>query len=62
MERMDVNGVGIAYELIGKAGDPAVALTPGGRFTMDVPGLREMAELFAERFAPMPATPSLFIS
>lgn len=48
MERMDVNGVGIAYELIGKAGDPAVALTPGGRFTMDVPGLREMAQMFAD--------------
>jgi pimeloyl-ACP methyl ester carboxylesterase len=48
MERMDVNGVGIAYELIGKEGDPAVALTPGGRFTMDVPGLREMAQMFAD--------------
>jgi len=48
MERMDVNGVGIAYELFGKKGNPAVALTPGGRFTMDVPGLREMAEMFAD--------------
>jgi pimeloyl-ACP methyl ester carboxylesterase len=45
---MDVNGVGIAYELLGKKGDPAVALTPGGRFTMDVPGLREMAEDFVK--------------
>lgn len=44
MDRMTVNGVGIAYELLGKEGDPAVALTPGGRFTMDVPGLRELAE------------------
>ncbi|MCX7863659.1 MAG: alpha/beta hydrolase [Novosphingobium sp.] len=48
MERTDVNGIGIAYELLGKPGDPAVALTPGGRFTMDVPGLREMAQLFAD--------------
>ncbi|PEQ13228.1 alpha/beta hydrolase [Novosphingobium sp. PC22D] len=42
--KIDVGGIGIAYELLGKDGDPAVALTPGGRFTMDVPGLREMAE------------------
>ncbi|KHK91727.1 alpha/beta fold hydrolase [Novosphingobium malaysiense] len=40
--------IGIAYELLGKEGDPAVALTPGGRFTMDVPGLREMAEEFVK--------------
>ncbi|MFC0204974.1 alpha/beta fold hydrolase [Novosphingobium soli] len=44
MPRIDVAGIGIAYELLGREGDPAVALTPGGRFTMDVPGLREMAE------------------
>lgn len=44
MQKIDVNGINIAYELLGKEGDPAVALTPGGRFTMDVPGLREMAD------------------
>ena len=44
MDRMTVGGIGIAYELLGKEGDPAVALTPGGRFTMDVPGLRDLAE------------------
>ena len=44
MDRLTVNGIGIAYELLGKEGDPAIALTPGGRFTMDVPGLREFAE------------------
>lgn len=44
MDKIDVGGIGIAYELLGNPGDPAVALTPGGRFTMDVPGLREMAE------------------
>jgi pimeloyl-ACP methyl ester carboxylesterase len=47
MDRIDIDGVGIAYELIGKAGDPAVALTPGGRFCMDVPGLRGLAENLA---------------
>lgn len=44
MPRIDVGGIGIVYELLGRAGDPAVVLTPGGRFAMDVPGLREMAE------------------
>lgn len=48
MPRIDVGGIGIAYELLGKEGDPAVALTPGGRFTMDVPGLREMADGFVK--------------
>lgn len=44
MPRITIDGIGIAYELLGKEGDPAVALTPGGRFTMDTPGLRELAE------------------
>ena len=48
MEKMNVGGIGIAYELLGKEGDPPVALTPGGRFTMDVPGLREMADEFVK--------------
>ena len=43
MARADIHGTGIEYELHGKDGDPAIALTPGGRFTMDVPGLREFA-------------------
>ena len=43
MARADIYGTGIEYELHGKDGDPAIALTPGGRFTMDVPGLREFA-------------------
>ena len=43
MPRAQIYGTGIEYELHGKDGDPAVALTPGGRFTMDVPGLREFA-------------------
>lgn len=43
MPRKTVNGIGIAYELLGNKNDPAVALTPGGRFTMDAPGIRELA-------------------
>jgi pimeloyl-ACP methyl ester carboxylesterase len=44
MARAEINGTGIEYELHGKDGDPAIVLTPGGRFTMDVPGLREFAQ------------------
>ena len=44
MRRATIYGTGIEYELHGKEGDPAIALTPGGRFTMDVPGLREFAQ------------------
>ena len=44
MPRITVDGIGLAYELLGKEGDPAVALTPGGRFTMDSPGIRELGE------------------
>ena len=44
MPRMTVNRIGIAYELLGKEGNPPAALTPGGRFTMDAPGIRPLAE------------------
>lgn len=43
MPRITVNGIGLAYELLGKEGDPAVSITPGGRFTMDAPGVRQLA-------------------
>lgn len=44
MARISVDGIGIEYELLGRKGDPAVALTPGGRFAMDSAGLRELGE------------------
>jgi len=44
MARIAIDGIGIEYELLGRAGDPAVALTPGGRFAKDQPGLRELGE------------------
>jgi pimeloyl-ACP methyl ester carboxylesterase len=47
MARTDINGVGIEYELVGEVGRPAVALTPGGRFAMDSPGLPELAQQLA---------------
>src|SRR5258708_6327463 len=42
--RIDIDGIGIEYELRGRQGDPAIALTPGGRFAKDTPGLPQLAE------------------
>ena len=44
-KRVTVNGLGIEYEVIGK-GDPVV-ITPGGRFSKETPGVRELAEALA---------------
>jgi pimeloyl-ACP methyl ester carboxylesterase len=44
MSRISINGLGIEYELLGEPGSPAVALTPGGRFSKETPGLRELAD------------------
>ena len=44
MARIAVDGIGIEYELLGKPGDPAVALTPGGRFAMDSAGHQGLAQ------------------
>jgi pimeloyl-ACP methyl ester carboxylesterase len=43
----EVNGLQIAYEVIGK-GAPW-AITPGGRFSKDSPGIRQLAEALAAR-------------
>ncbi|HEX3841232.1 MAG TPA: alpha/beta hydrolase [Acidimicrobiales bacterium] len=40
-----VNGLGVSYELIGN-GEPWV-VTPGGRFSKDAPGVRQLAERLA---------------
>jgi pimeloyl-ACP methyl ester carboxylesterase len=48
MARIDISGIGIDYELVGDAGAPAIALTPGGRFPKDVPGLPELARALAD--------------
>jgi len=44
MSRSVINGIEIEFELLGPQSAPAVALTPGGRFAMDTPGLRELGE------------------
>lgn len=46
MARIDVNGLGIAYEIIG-SGSRTAAITPGGRFAKETPGVRELAEELA---------------
>jgi pimeloyl-ACP methyl ester carboxylesterase len=45
MPVIEVNGGQVAYEILGE-GDPIV-LTPGGRFSMGIPGLRPLAEALA---------------
>lgn len=47
MARLEVAGIGIEYELVGRPGDPAVALTPGGRFAKDTVGVPQLAEALA---------------
>jgi pimeloyl-ACP methyl ester carboxylesterase len=43
----DVDGLAIAYDIVGDGGRPW-AITPGGRFSKDYGGVREMAEALAE--------------
>jgi pimeloyl-ACP methyl ester carboxylesterase len=45
--RISIGGIGIEYELLGKPGAPAIALTPGGRFPKDSPGVPQLAEALA---------------
>jgi pimeloyl-ACP methyl ester carboxylesterase len=49
MGRIDIGGLGIEYELLGEAGAPAVAVTPGGRYSKDAPGVRELGQALADR-------------
>lgn len=44
MARITIEGVGLEYELLGPQGAPAIALTPGGRFSKDVAGLPQLAQ------------------
>jgi pimeloyl-ACP methyl ester carboxylesterase len=46
MATATVDGLTLAYELLGDSGRPWV-ITPGGRFTKDDPGIRELAEAIA---------------
>lgn len=46
MATAKVNGLTLGYELIGKSGRPWV-ITPGGRYTKEDPGIKELAEALA---------------
>jgi pimeloyl-ACP methyl ester carboxylesterase len=41
-EKIAINGGNVVYEILGKRGD-FIVLTPGGRFSKDIPGLRPLA-------------------
>jgi pimeloyl-ACP methyl ester carboxylesterase len=45
--RIDVNGIGIAYEIVG-GGNKTAIITPGGRFPKETPGVRALAENLAD--------------
>ena len=40
---MEINGGNVVYEILGESGD-FIALTPGGRYSKDIEGLRPLAE------------------
>ena len=46
MPTAQVNGIAIAYDVVGDGGQPWV-ITPGGRFSKDYAGVRETAEALA---------------
>jgi pimeloyl-ACP methyl ester carboxylesterase len=46
MPKVDVGGIGVAYDLIGDGKKTAV-ITPGGRFSKDTPGVRELGQKLA---------------
>jgi 2-hydroxy-6-oxonona-2,4-dienedioate hydrolase len=47
MARIAISGIDIEYELLGKPGAPAIAITPGGRFPKESPGVPELAQALA---------------
>jgi pimeloyl-ACP methyl ester carboxylesterase len=49
MSHTRVNALSVEYEVIGDAGARPWAITPGGRFSMTSPGVRELAVALAER-------------
>lgn len=48
MARIDIDGIGIDYELYGAPGAPATVITPGGRFAKDTPGVPQLAQALAD--------------
>lgn len=48
MEKIEVDGLLIAYELIGDADAPPVVITPGGRYPYETAGVRELGMEFVK--------------
>jgi pimeloyl-ACP methyl ester carboxylesterase len=48
MARVKIEGVGLEYELLGPPGAPAVAITPGGRFSKEAAGVPQLGAKLAE--------------
>jgi pimeloyl-ACP methyl ester carboxylesterase len=46
-KKIDINGGNVVYEILGKEGE-FIALTPGGRFSKDIPGLKPLAKKLVE--------------
>jgi len=46
MAKIQVNGIGLAYDIVGQ-GDRTVVITPGGRYSKDTAGVRPLAEALA---------------
>ncbi len=46
-KHVEINGGKVVYEFLGKEGD-VIVLTPGGRFSKDIPGLKPLARKLVE--------------
>ena len=44
MPALSINGGDVVYEILGDDRSPLLVLTPGGRFSKDIPGVRPLAE------------------
>jgi pimeloyl-ACP methyl ester carboxylesterase len=54
-----VNDRSVSYEVIGNAGARPWVITPGGRFSKDSPGVRELADVLAGLLRQLDMTPAV---
>jgi 2-hydroxy-6-oxonona-2,4-dienedioate hydrolase len=48
MPAVTINGGDVVYDILGDASAPLLVLTPGGRFSKEIPGLRPLADALVE--------------
>ena len=48
MPSVEIHGGQVVYDILGPSDGDPIVITPGGRFSKDVPGLRPLAEKLAE--------------